>query len=118
MRLVTRKIEIEVEVSGVTVKGRNLSSTEISEIRDKNYKTVGQGGEMQTILDEQSFGRDLFIAGIVGWSDNVVDMDDKHLKCNDKNKALVYEWNQGFAQAAMNKITSEVVKIRKGEEKN
>lgn len=114
MRLVTRSIEIEVEINGVTVTGRNLSSSEISAIRDKNYKTVN--GE--TVLNEQKFGSDLFVAGVTGWSDNVVDIDDKHLKCTDKNKALVYEWNQPFAQAVMNKITAEVVKIRKGEEKN
>lgn len=118
MRLITRQIEVEVDVNGIQIKGKNLSAAEISAIRDKNYKTIGRGDVEKTVLDADSYGKDLFVEVVTWWPDSVVDMEGKPLKCNAKNKALVYEWNQGFAQVAMQKITDAVVELRKGEEKN
>lgn len=118
MKLITRQIEVDVEVDGVTVKGRVLSCTTLSELRDKNYKLVGTGKNKRPKLDELEYGKDLFIAAVIEWDESVVDEDGKPLKCDEKNKSLVYEWNQGFAQAAMNEISKAVIELRSEEVKN
>ena len=118
MRLITRQVEVEVEVNGVAVKGQVLSSDVLTKLRDKNYKSVGVGKNKKTVIDELAYGEDVFVEAVTWWDEAIVDTDGKELKCTDKNKRLVYQWNQGFAQSAINKISQAVNALRTEEEKN
>jgi hypothetical protein len=114
MRLITRAIEVEVEVEGVKVKGRILGTSEQDAIRQKNYKLVDD----RMTLDAAGFGKDLFCKMITGLSDNAVDMDGKKLPFNEKTLTDIYEFNNDFAQKVAGKITKAINEMREGELKN
>jgi len=114
MRLLTRAVEVEVEVDGIKVKGRLLGTSEQDEIRRKNYKLVDD----RMTLDAAGFGRDLFCAMITYISENAVDMEGKPLKCDDATKTDIYEFNNDFAQAVAVKIAKAINDLRDGDIKN
>ena len=127
MRLITRQIEVEVEVDGVVVKGRMIGVSEQAKIRDKNYicverKTKALDGTQSTeekmVLDVATFGRELFCACVTGLGKNAVDMDGKPLKCNEQTKSDIYEFNNEFANEVVKKITKKITEMREGEIKN
>lgn len=117
MALQNRKIEVEVEVRGIKVKGTPLTASIKSEIDSKNVQVIGKGDGRMIVTNNIGVSRDTFKAMVTDWS-GAVDPDGKELKCTAKTKDNVFEFDPPFAEEAVTAINREVEAVRSADLKN
>lgn len=127
MALITEQLIVEVEVEGVTVKGKLLSTSEKDALRVKNYKLVeytvvdenGEERKDERVVVGPGYARDLFANSIIDISGkNAVDKAGDPIKCDEATLCEIYEYNTDFAQKAGVKISAAINKIRGNDLKN
>lgn len=125
-RFITGSIEVEVEVDGVLVKGRLLSTSEINEIRNKHYRlneyiVIGKDGDERTeervSLNTNNYAREIFTKTITSIGENAVDLTGNKLQCTEETLRDIYDYNNDFSELAIRKIRSAIDDLRKDEKK-
>jgi len=128
MRLITKRIEVEVEVDGVKVKGRSLTTSEQSALRQKSYISVTrkavdadtgeESTDEKTVFSGSLFAKLLWVDVVIGLSDNAVNEEGVKLECNEKDLSVIFEFNEDFTTKVIKRLTARFEQIRKGELKN
>ena len=130
MSLITRRIELEVEVEGVKVKGQTLSTSEQTELRQNCFidvvrqqvdEATGEPLEPKTItvFSPAMYERALWIKTVVSLSENAVSVEEgEQLEANEKDLGNIYDWNEGFCKAVAKKLSKKFLEIKSGELKN
>ena len=129
MGLLTRRIEVDVEVDGVTVKGQTLSTVEQTELRQGCYIDVVREQvdaltekplepKVVTVFSPSKYERLLWVKTVVSLSENAVNLEGEQLEVNEKNLGDIFDWNRDFVEAVVKKLNSKFKAIKKGELKN
>ena len=128
MRLITKKMEVEVEVEEVKVKGRYLTTSERSEIRQKSFvvvtrKTVDADTEEEstvekTVFSDSLYNKAVWVEMITSLDENAVNEEGERLECNEENLGVIFDYNEMFALVVVKKLNAAFAEIRNGEIKN
>lgn len=104
-------------VGDIEVEGRQLTPHEISEIHEKHIRVVGKGEAARRQSDSVAIGEETFCKMIKSWS-GAKDIDGNNFLCTEKNKILVYTYDQEFVANVTNAITEAVRAYKEEETKN
>lgn len=117
MAIQTKPIKVNVEVRGINISGRPLTSTDVKELREENTKVVGKGDERRVVFDQEGNRFGIFNRMVEGW-EVAKDLDGKAIECTPEVMKDIFTHDPEFATSVINKINYEVAVLKGEIEKN